>query len=191
MKIVVFTFKDAPQERKDNVDLLVDELSADVFEGGPRTCENLINMCNEYKGEDILMIEDDVEICTDFLSKITAVINTYKNRIINFHYNREMKIDEYDIIDDLGIYELSCSSYCYNQCVYLPKKYIKRIIDKQYMFAKYLAYTDRNAHAVVMSRIFGNDKFLVVKPSLVKHLSFSSTIGNEENQTIDFYDDVA
>lgn len=191
MKIVIFTFENAPQDRQDNVDVLKDELNAEVFSGGDSTCENLINMCKKYKNQNVLLIEDDVQICRDFLDYVNDVIQNEPNKIINFHYNRNVSDDRYyDTIGDLDLFELNGIEYGFNQCVYLPKKYIQKILRNTDMFIRYHAYVEANAHATVMSRIFEHDKFLVVKPSLVKHLSFESSINEgQSEETIDFIDD--
>lgn len=199
MKIVIFTFKDAPKERQKNVKSLKTKLNKAIqdsgidlevctFVGGNKTSENLISLCSLYKDEDILMLEDDIELSRNFLENIRKVIEQYPDRIINFHYNFETRGPELYSENDLRVYEERGSNYAFNQCVYLPSKILQKIEDSKQLFKAYYAYTKENRHAYIMARIFEKDTFLVVRPSLVKHKDFKSTISESEIKTKDFID---
>lgn len=199
MKIVIFTFKGAPEERQKNVESLKSKLNKAIldsgidlevctFVGGTKTSENLISLCSLYKEEDILMLEDDIELSEHFLENIRKVIEKNPNRIINFHYNFKTKGPELYSEDCLRVFEEKGSNYAFNQCVYLPSKILQKILDSKQLFKAYYAYTKENRHDYIMARIFEKDTFLVVRPSLVKHKEFKSTIGEYVIKTKDFID---
>lgn len=199
MKIVIFTFKDAPKERQKNVKSLKSKLNKAIqdsgidlevctFVGGNKTSENLISLCSLYKDEDILMIEDDIELSEHFLENVRKVIEKNPDRIINFHYNFKTKGPELYSEDDLRVFEERGSNYAFNQCVYLPSKILQKILDSKQLFKAYYAYAKENRHAYIMARIFEKDTFLVVRPSLVRHMEFKSTISESVIKTKDFID---
>lgn len=201
MKIVIFTFKDAPKERQKNVKSLKTNLNKVIqdsgidievcsFVGSNKTSENLISLCSLYKDEDILMLEDDIELSRSFLENIRKVIEKNPDRIINFHYNFDTQGQELYSDGNLKIFEERGSSYAFNQCVYLPSKILQKILDSKQLFKAYYAYAKENRHAYIMARIFekDNEKFLVVRPSLVKHKEFKSTISESVIKTNDFID---
>lgn len=199
MKIVIFTFKGAPKERQKNVKSLKTKLNKAIqdsgtdtevctFVGGNKTSENLISLCSLYKDEDILMLEDDIELSEHFLENIRKVIEQYPDRIINFHYNFDTKGPELYSEDNLRVFEERGSSYAFNQCVYLPSKILQKILDSKQLFKAYYAYAKENRHAYIMARIFEKDTFLVVRPSLVRHKEFKSTISESVIKTKDFID---
>lgn len=199
MKIVIFTFKDAPKERQKNVKSLKTKLNKAIqdsgidlevctFVGGNKTSENLISLCSLYKDEDILMLEDDIELSEHFLENVRKIIEQYPNRIINFHYNFDTRGHELYSDDSLKVFEERGSNYAFNQCVYLPSKILQKILDSKQLFKTYYAYSKENRHAYIMARIFEKDTFLVVRPSLVKHKEFKSTISESVIKTKDFID---
>ena len=199
MKIVIFTFKGAPEERQKNVESLKSKLNKAIldsgidlevctFVGGTKTSENLISLCSLYKEEDILMLEDDIELSEHFLENIRKVVEKNSDKIINFHYNFKTKGPELYSEDSLRVYEERGSNYAFNQCVYLPSKILQKILGSKQLFKAYYAYTKENRHDYIMARIFEKDTFLVVRPSLVKHMEFKSTIGEYVIKTKDFID---
>ena len=199
MKIVIFTFKDAPEERQKNVKSLKTKLNKAIhdsgtdievctFVGGGKTSENLISLCSLYKAEDILMLEDDIELSEQFLENIRKVIEKNPDKIINFHYNFDTKAPELYSDGNLKVFEERGSNYAFNQCVYLPSKILQKILDSKQLFKAYYAYAKENRHAYIMARIFEKDTFLVVRPSLVRHMEFKSTISESVIKTKDFID---
>lgn len=199
MKIVIFTFKGAPEERQKNVESLKSKLNKAIldsgidlevctFVGSNKTSENLISLCSLYKEEDILMLEDDIELSEHFLENIRKVAEKNPDKIINFHYNFKTKGPELYSEDSLRVYEERGSNYAFNQCVYLPSKILQKILDSKQLFKAYYAYAKENRHAYIMARIFEKDTFLVVRPSLVRHMEFKSTISESVIKTKDFID---
>ena len=199
MKIVIFTFKGAPEERQKNVESLKSKLNKAIldsgidlevctFVGSNKTSENLISLCSLYKEEDILMLEDDIELSEHFLENIRKVVEKNPDKIINFHYNFDTRGPELYSEDGLRVYEERGSNYAFNQCVYLPSKILQKILDSKQLFKAYYAYAKENRHAYIMARIFEKDTFLVVRPSLVRHMEFKSTISESVIKTKDFID---
>lgn len=199
MKIVIFTFKGAPEERQKNVESLKTKLNKAIldsgtdievctFVGSNKTSENLISLCSLYKDEDILMLEDDIELSEHFLENVRKVIEKNPDKIINFHYNFKTKGPELYSDSNLKVYEEKGSNYAFNQCVYLPSKILQKILDSKQLFKVYYAYAKENRHAYIMARIFEKDTFLVVRPSLVRHMEFKSTISESVIKTKDFID---
>lgn len=199
MKIVIFTFKDAPKERQKNVKSLKTKLNKAIqdsgidievctFVGSNKTSENLISLCSLYKDEDILMLEDDIELSEHFLENIRKVVEKNPDRIINFHYNFDTRGPELYSDGNLKVFEERGSNYAFNQCVYLPSKILQKILDSKQLFKAYYAYAKENRHAYIMARIFEKDTFLVVRPSLVRHMEFKSTISESVIKTKDFID---
>ena len=199
MKIVIFTFKGAPEERKKTVESLKSKLNKAMldsgietevctFVGGNKTSENLISLCSLYKDEDILMLEDDIELSEHFLENVRKVIEKNPDKIINFHYIFKTKGPELYSEDGLRVYEERGSNYASNPCVYLPSKILQKILDSKQLFKAYYAYAKENRHAYIMARIFEKDTFLVVRPSLVRHKEFKSTISESVIKTKDFID---
>lgn len=192
LKYVIFTFENAPDERKTNVQKLKNELNAEIFVGGKNTIKNLIDLCNAYKNDDIIMIEDDIELCNNFIEITNNIINENNNKIINFHYNNVANniVDEKTISNkNITIHELDGINYIWNQCVYIPSKYLKTILRKFNDFIRhYNYYVKTNQHDIMISEAIKNDTFLCVKPSLVKSLDYDSTIHEGIRRTIDFID---
>ena len=123
-----------------------------------------------------------------FLENVRKVIQKNPDKIINFHYNFKTKGPELYSEDSLRVYEERGSNYACNPCVYLPSKILQKILDSKQLFKAYYAYAKENRHAYIMARIFEKDTFLVVRPSLVKHKEFKSTISESVIKTKDFID---
>lgn len=179
MKIVIFTFDKTSNERLENIQDLVSQLGpeTEVFMGSSSTSKNLISLCSLYKNEDILMIEDDVELSQSFLEDIKKIIDKNTDKIINFHYNFNLREQSYKE-GNVDIFEVKGSKYAFNQCVYLPKRVLSEILNNKHLFKTYFAYTRDNRHAFVMARIFElcNETFLATRPLLVKTKDFESVL---------------
>lgn len=180
MKTVIFTFADAPDERAQNARKLKDQLNAEIFNGGTDTVKNLADLCRTYE-DDLLILEDDVEPCSDFKVYTDTIIQKYPETVINFHFNTFPKgdIKETVIIEgkDFKIYEVPGSKYIWNQCFYLPSNVRKLIIDSEKDFRKtYPYYVRTKQQDVYVAHSIRDLTFMAVYPSLVNHLDFGSTI---------------
>lgn len=121
------------------------------------------------KKDDVVILEDDLELCKDFKNRIETIIKENKDEIINFFYNPrdwlETKIQE---------------KFCWNQCVYYPNDKLKLLaveMRKQYELDKL------EQHDVVENRALNKlgIKNLMYRPCLVQHLDFKSLVGNESS----------
>ena len=186
MKTVIFTFDGAPEERVQNVSKLKEQLNAEIFNGGTDTVKNLTDLCKAYE-DDLLIFEDDVELCKNFSELSQAVIQKYPEAVINFHFNTFPKGKLKDILTvskkDLKIYEVSGSAYIWNQCFYLPNKIRKMIIESERNFrGTYPYYVRTKQQDVFIAYCIRDLGFLAVYPSLVNHLDLSSTIRDAKSR---------
>lgn len=186
MKTVIFTFDGAPEERVQTVSKLKEQLNAEVFNGSTDTVKNLTDLCKAYE-DDLLIFEDDVELCENFSEFSQAVIQKYPETVINFHFNTFPKGKLKDILTvskkDLKIYDVSGSAYIWNQCFYLPNKVRKMIIESERDFrGTYPYYVKTKQQDVFIAYCIRDLDFLAVYPSLVNHLDLSSTIRDAKSR---------
>lgn len=190
MKVVIFTYDEAPKERKDNVKLLKSQLEkmksfeVEVFSGGTSTPENLRAMCELYQDQDIIMIEDDIKLSDTFEEDVTDFIQGYKNgsvkasdKIINFFWKTYPK--RHTTYKGYNVYEVLGSRWSYNQCCYLPAYAVNLILSSYEKVCKtYPIHVKANHHASLMAMCFKRETFLVPELDVVTHLGFKSTIQN-------------
>ena len=74
MRLVIVTYSDAPECRKENVKKMQEHLKnegvdVEVYVGGKNYIENIYNALKTSK-EDTIMMEDDIILCKDFLRNI-------------------------------------------------------------------------------------------------------------------------
>lgn len=180
--ITIFSFDKAPTERVTNRESLANQLDAQVFIGGNNTCTNFVNLLKLAKGKDLLLIEDDVQLCNDFTPILDDVLSQYPDTVINFHYNEKTSTTtDYH----------PATKYAYNQCVYFPKRIVNKLIPPCTAFIKmYPYYVNKGDYAIQIK--YGlmkcNEYFLAYEPKLVKHLNFTSTLGDRPVITQNFID---
>lgn len=127
----------------------------------PHKCYlDLLNLVKELD-EDVLILEDDLILCKDFVSEITPIINQYKDIIINFFWEPLRNVKK-TTIESVG--------FCYTQCVYYPKEMInvfyKDLIEPTFSYAENIAQAlEKN-----------NLKFVNVRPHYVQHIGDDSLI---------------
>jgi hypothetical protein len=177
MKIVIMTYKDAPQERLDNANKLAKELQNDcadceVFVGGTCYIDNMYQVFKKANnnGDDLLMFEDDVYLCKDFLKKVKKAINEYPNRVINF-FNLH-----YDITEPVN---MSFTQWTECQCYYVPRRVLPKLTLLYKAFIKLAPKTYKCNIA----------DYTLYYPSLVQQFDFNSVIFNgridEQSKTFD------
>lgn len=185
MNIVIHTFEQAPQERKDNVEVLKTALSNNVYvyTGGTNACINWINILKVYKNDSLLLLEDDIRLCNDFLTNVNNAINQYPNYVLNFHYNEGNTVTK----------PVNTLRYTWNQCVYFPKEIVSKLIEPSEDFLKhYTYYVNKNDYAMQIRHALhkaGIKQFYAIEPKLVKSLNFVSTISNHTIATRNFIDE--
>lgn len=186
MKTVIFTYDGAPPERVQNVLKLKEQLNAEAFTGGTDTVGNLAGLCRRYE-DDLLVLEDDVELCDGFGTYADAIIRRYPETVINFHFNCFPKGELKETLNIEGrifkIFEVQGQSYIWNQCFYLPDAIRKLIIDSEKDFRKaYPYYVKTKQQDVFIAYCIKDLTFMAVYPSAVNHLDFSSTIRHSGSQ---------
>lgn len=181
MKTVIFTYDKAPEERTQNVSKLKEQLNAEVFIGGSDTVKNLVDLCKQYN-EDLLILEDDVELCRDFKELTSLVISKHNDSVINFHYNCLPKSSNVEKFNGLNLIRTDGSKYIWNQCFYLPNNARKLIVENEREFRRaYPYYVRTKQQDVYIAYCIRDSEFIAVYPSLVKHLDFGSTIRDSKS----------
>lgn len=190
MKIVIMTYKDAPQERLDNANKLAKELQnegyegidCEVFVGGTCYIDNMYQVFKKANnnGDDLLMFEDDVYLCKDFLKKVKKAINEYPNKVINF-FNLH-----YDITEPVN---MSFTQWTECQCYYVPRRILPKLTLLYKAFIKLAPKTYKCNIADNYMRYCLQEDYTLYYPSLVQQFDFSSVIFNgridEQSKTFD------
>lgn len=127
----------------------------------PHAC--YLNLLNEARkqNEDVLILEDDLILCENFLDRIEPIINQHKDMIINFFWQPLRNIKN-TTIENKG--------FCYTQCVYYPKgminKFYKDLKKPNFSYAKNICQAlEKN-----------NISFVNVRPHYVQHIGDESLI---------------
>ena len=185
MKTVIFSYDKAPPERVQTREKLAKELNAEIFIGGSDTVKNTFELLSQFE-DDLLILEDDVSLCSDFKRLAQSVIAKFPEKVINFHFNTLPKAKQSDEINGLKIYETDGYEYIWNQCFYVPNDIRKLIISKYSEFCrKYPYYVRTKQQDVFIAECIRDLTFMAVYPSPVTHLDFNSTIrGSKAKQTI-------
>src|SRR5574344_1506826 len=87
----IMTFKGAPDARRANDELLATQLGGNVYEGSRSTIDNLQDILElASKGfDDLLLLEDDVNLCSDFLQEVGNAVARFPTSVINFNWQKE------------------------------------------------------------------------------------------------------
>lgn len=125
--------------------------------------------------QDVVILEDDLELCKDFKNKIESVIEEYKDNIVNFFYKPrdyfKTKLQKH---------------FCWNQCVYYPKELLKLLAKEmrvQYESKPLMPHDE--VENIALNKL--GIKNVVYRPCLVQHLDFKSLVGNTSKYRITPY----
>lgn len=184
MKIVIMTYKDAPQERLDNAYKLAEELKefgAEVYVGGTKYIDNMYNVFRKYSSkDDLLMFEDDVYLCDNFLEKVKKAIEKYPNTVINF-FNLHYDINRSVI--------MNFTQWTECQCYYIPKRIVNRLALYYKAFIKIAPKSYECNIADNYMRYCLQEDYILYYPSLVQQYPFNSVIFegrvDEQSKTFD------
>ena len=182
----IMTFSDAPLERISNAQELTYATQGNPFIGGKNLCLNLKNLFDQYQGNPLIMLEDDIEVCTDFSTKVEDVINQKPDSVINFFFPIATNYK--------GLHKAIGKSYCFNQCVYFPSWFLDAYLDNYDKLIKDCSNDyKRNNSARILGYLLGayNRDFYAYFPYLVKAKEFRSTLKHDNTpaQNRDFIDD--
>lgn len=127
--------------------------------------------------EDVLILEDDLILCQDFLNHIEPIINQYKGSIINFFW-QPLRTIKKTTIEKKG--------FCYTQCVYYPEGMINKFYKD--LQKSNFAY-DKNIRQALEKN---NISFVNVRPHYVQHIGDESLIypGLYARRSSQFIDDL-
>lgn len=131
-------------------------------DNNPRTCYLKLLKIAKKKKEDVLILEDDLLLCDNFLNHIEPIINEYKDYIINFFWQPLRNIKK-TTIEKKG--------FCYTQCVYYPKGMIKRFY-KDLIKKPDFSYARNICQALEKNNI----PFVNVRPHYLQHIGDESLI---------------
>lgn len=111
--------------------------------------------------DDVLILEDDLILCDNFLKHIEPIINEYKDNIINFFWQPLRRINR-TTIEKKG--------FCYTQCVYYPKGMIDKFYDD--LQEPNFSYARNIKQALEKNNI----PFVNVRPHYIQHIGDESLI---------------
>lgn len=187
MRLVIVTYSDAPECRKENVKKMQEHLKnegvdVEVYVGGKNYIENIYNALKTSK-EDTIMMEDDIILCKDFMKNVQKAIQEHPDKVINF-FNVVKPCSE------TKEYEGHLWTEC--QCVFLPKRVVYRIVDLKESFKRNLPKSYERNLADNYLAFSIREPWVQYIPCLVQQNAFKSTIyeGNIDSQTIFFIDDL-
>ena len=157
------------KEREENINKIIDEIWCKVeviWDKEKNVIETLCRALDTDK--DVIILEDDVELCNNFLEKAKAEIKKHKGCFIMFYNANAAEIIEYD--DENYIW-----SRVWTQAYYIPKwvaKGMAEYVKNDTEYSPLGRYSNPMYQYLEKCWI----KMHLVKPSLVQHLWFWSLI---------------
>lgn len=140
-----------------------------------------LEIISEY---DAIFLEDDIQLCRDFVKRIEEVIKKYPDRIINFFTDPSHWFETKD-----------AQTFYFNQCTYYPKGLAKKLAAEMRKIEE--ENPGKFQYDVLESKALHimNIKHIQYRPCLVQHLDFKSLVGNRDNYRItpyfiDYLDDL-
>lgn len=126
----------------------------------PHKCYiDLLNIAKEE--EEVLILEDDLELCVNFLQHIKEEVKKYSSYIINFFWQPLRNVKN-TTIEKKG--------FCYTQCVYYPKGMINK-------FFSDLKYPNFNYARNICQALEKNHiPFVNIRPHYLQHIGDKSLI---------------
>lgn len=175
---IILTVDNAPQERLDNATNLASIIEGEVYIANHLICSvrGFTDVCRKAieLNDDLLVIEDDVELCTDFLSKVEKAIGKYPNELINFYNMTTSKV----VKKNLGV------QFLWNQCLYIPVDICKLIVEISEPFLKQYPVHRMNQDVLIKHCLnIEGLSYVQHYPSLVQHKPWISTIDKNRTTT--------
>jgi GR25 family glycosyltransferase involved in LPS biosynthesis len=173
---IILTVDNAPQERLDNATNLATAIEGEVYIANHLKCSvrGFTDVCRKAAklDEDLLVLEDDVELCADFLSKVEKAIGKYPNELINFYNMTDSKVTK----------KLSGIRFLWNQCLYIPVDICKLIVEISEPFLNQYPIHRMNQD-VLIKHCLAEEGLAYVQyyPSLVQHKAWVSTIDSDRS----------
>lgn len=168
MKVVIMTYSSAPQERKDNIEAIKKALDCSVFVGGTNYTDNIVQMLSEAS-DDVLMLEDDIVLCSGFKDKLEQALSTLDtSKIITFFHLGNHKEPK----------EMPIHLFSEMQCMYIPKDIIPLVLESVEKFKNNFAEYKLNDAQVLFRCTSKLKSYISYSPCLVQQNKFNSTIFN-------------
>ena len=163
MLIKIMTFDKAPKKRRENAEKLAFLLKAQIYVGGTDTLDNFIGICKSVGKDDLLYLEDDIQICSNFLTRINKAIKAFPDKMISF-FSCNLK--------DCKVREVPYTWHRFSQCLYIPNKVVKQLLKVAPQFRE-RKYKDND-----WERVFCELKGTYIRyfPHLVQQYEWESTI---------------
>ena len=121
----------------------------------------------------VLVLQDDVELCDNFLNYVTKVINKYPDKIITyFSLNRDTLYDT--------PYIKILNKQTYGLAVSIPTKLINNIWT--YKCDDFFNPVNADDLQIKNAALYYDIDVIQINPNLVQHKNFSSTCGNPQNR---------
>lgn len=123
-----------------------------------------------YTDEPSVHLEDDIELCDDFVEKIKEAVNMYPDKIINFFSLRKKDYQLQKPYEELG------SKFMMNQCNYIPKGFASQIADYYKIWERKAEHP--TGYDILMADWMKSKKMKYIQwfPHLVNHLECKSLI---------------
>lgn len=165
------TYKDAPKERLSNAYKLSKELkefNTEVYLGGTRYLDNMYNVFKSNIGkDDLLMLEDDVYLCDNFIDRVEKAKDEFPDTVINFfnlHYNTKEPL------------YMSFTQWTECQCYFVPRRLLAQLSLYYKAFIKLAPKSYECNIADNYMRYCLRENYVLYYPSLVQQYPFNSVI---------------
>lgn len=196
MKVKFVVMVSPIPERRQNVEILKSQIPDLIAVEADRAKCDLFTVyldlldCTGYDG--IVMLEDDVKLCKDFMSRIMSVIESKKSDVIQFFTRALSK--------NLSRGYKNGGDFSSTVCNYYPASFCKLLRDEGFIqYFKNVYYPKKHEPwtypidtyiAFVLG--YNHIRHWLELPFFVQHLSFKSTLGNRstKRQSIYFIDDL-
>lgn len=177
MKVIIRAVRKRSHFVSKMVDQLVSEGAKvtvyydDFFHDAMKSFLYALEMNND---EAMVLMEDDIELTSNFVSKAQAVIDQHPNEVIQFFSMRK---------DDLTIGSRYDKNFVMNQCTYYPAGFTTGLKDYHKIWSLTKRGENINAYDYMVSDYLRRLKkpYWLHVPSLVQHLEVKSMIDSRRS----------
>lgn len=158
------------KEREENINKMLSALPDDtevIWDTDHNPCHTLQRVVDS--NEQILIMEDDIELCKDFFNKAMAEIKERPNAFIMFYAGWETEDKD---IENKNNWVPYSNKFVFTQAYYLPAWLGKEL--KEFLETNLRAHHHRRSKSInIFLTRRGIEKYLVT-PSLVQHIDSNS-----------------
>lgn len=121
------------------------------------------------KGENLLLMEDDIILADNFLPRVRNAVNAYPGKLIQFFSMRKMDLT-------IGTREEPGRTYSMSQCTFFPKHLVERIYLYSYLYDN-PDHTTAPYDLMIAEYLMHNRlTYIIHVPNLVDHIVGKSAI---------------